>query len=210
MTKTKQQAATRRRSKVVEGFKCASETIGDIKKGMGLFAITRGQFSMIDVVRHCVEQIGPCDVSVWTWCIADYEVEAFEWFLSSKALTGGRLIIDRSAEQRNKELIERWRSTFGTDAVRVVVNHAKIATLQNAEYKILCRGSMNLNFNPRFEQLDITEGGDDFDLVKQIESEIPILDPMCSIAEARTATQLDFAFTMDELKPFETVKVWQK
>ncbi len=39
---------------------------------------------------------------------------------------------------------------------------------------------MNLNWNPRFEQLDITEGGGDFDLVERIRSELPVLGRMWS------------------------------
>jgi hypothetical protein len=42
---------------------------------------------------------------------------------------------------------------------------------------LLLRGGMNLN--PRFEQLDITEGGEHFDLVERIEAELPFLPVSC-------------------------------
>jgi hypothetical protein len=56
-------------------FESAAKCIGKIEKGMSLFAITRGQFSMIDMIFHCLQEIGRAEVSVWTWTIAEYEVE---------------------------------------------------------------------------------------------------------------------------------------
>jgi len=42
----------------------------------------------------------------------------------------------------------------------------KIALVESASgYRCLLRGSMNLNFNPRFEAIRPNEGGPDFDLV---------------------------------------------
>ena len=60
---------------------------------MSLFAITRGQFSMIDAIFHCLHEIGPAEVSVWTWTIADYEVEAMAGLMARKEITSGRLVV---------------------------------------------------------------------------------------------------------------------
>lgn len=203
-------ARSSRRKRVVESFASAHECIGTVEPGMSLFAITRGQFSMLDAINVVVDQVGHCSVSVWTWAIADYEVQCFEAFMANQTISGGRLIIDRSAENRNVALIQKWRDCFGAEAVRVCKNHAKIATVQNANFKVLLRGSMNLNFNPRFEQLDITEGGPDFDLVAKIENELPILRPKCSNIEAMNATQLGLAFETGTLKMFGGIKTWAK
>ena len=63
-----------RRAVARESFANAAETIGPCKPGMSLFAITRGQWSMIDAVLHVLDQVGPAAVSLWTWTIAEYEV----------------------------------------------------------------------------------------------------------------------------------------
>jgi hypothetical protein len=177
---------------------------------MSLFAITRGQFSMIDAIFHCLREIGRAEVSVWTWTIAEYEVEAMAGLMARQDITAGRLIIDQSADRRNAEIIEQWRRRFGDQAVRICKNHAKIARVWNAGFRLLLRGSMNLNFNPRFEQIDITEGGDDFDLVERIEAELPVLPRQYSNAEAETATQLSKAFEASQLKMFAGIKPWAK
>jgi len=203
-------APSRRRARAVESFASAAECIGPVEPGMALFAVTRGQFSMLDAVLHVLDQIGPSEVSVWTWAIADYEVDVFTRFLHDRRITGGTLVVDRSAEQRNAELIDEWRRKFGVERVKVCQNHAKIARVWTVERHVLCRGSMNLNFNPRFEQLDITEGGPDFDLVRDVEADLPTLRPLCGWDEADRASKVSRAFEVGQLDMFRGVKVWAK
>jgi hypothetical protein len=210
MTGRKQASAARRVRKAVEGFRTCAEVIGEIEAGMALFVVTRGQISMIDVVTYLVGRIGPCEVSVWTWCIADYEVEAFERLLRERAISRAELIVDRSAEQRNVDLLDRWRDRFGVETVRVCMNHAKIATVFNERFRFLVRGSMNLNFNPRFEQFDLSEGDAAFDLVRAIEAEIPVLPRLSSRRQADGASGLREAWSGAELREFSGVKVWHK
>lgn len=199
-----------RRKNAVESFRSASETIGKVDSGMSLFAITRGQFSMLDAVLHCLSEIGPSSVSVWTWTIADYEIEAMEGLMARREIIDGRLIIDTAADKRNGLMIDRWRQRFGQDQVRICRNHAKIARVWNDRFRLLLRGSMNLNYNPRFEQLDITEGGIDFDLVGTIESELPVLRRDYAYSEVEAATKLGKAFEVKELAMFRGMKPWAK
>ena len=172
-----------KRKRVVESFKSAAEAIGPIEKEMSLFALTRGQFSMIDMIFHVLQEIGTANVSIWTWAIADYECEAMAGLMARQEIISARLVIDQSADRRNATIIEQWRQRFGDEQVRICKNHAKIARVWNADFRLLLRGSMNLNFNPRFEQADITEGGADFDLVERIESELPVLPRKYSNAD---------------------------
>ncbi len=91
-----------------------------------------------------------------------------------------------------------------------MVNHAKIATVETASgLKFLLRGSMNLNFNPRFEQFDMTEGGPEFDLVKGIEDELPVLDDGCSGKEVYEGSKLDNGFGAEQPQFFENSKPWK-
>lgn len=203
-------AITTRRKRAVESFGSAQDCIGQIEKDMSLFAVTRGQFSMLDILSVIIKQVGPCSISVWTWAIADYEVECMEAFLKNESIKAGRLVIDRAAEVKNDAIISKWRTVFGKDTVRVCKNHAKIATVQTENFRILVRGSMNLNFNPRFEQFDITEGGPDFDLIEKIENELPVLRPKCSNLEAMNSSQLGLAFEASAMKVFQGVKPWAK
>jgi len=199
-----------RRAVAVESFKTAADCIGPVESGMSLFAITRGQFSMIDAVMHVLDQVGPAKLSLWTWAIADYELLQFERLQNEGRITDGLLVIDNSARKRNADIIASWQRRFGGRSVRYVMNHSKIATIEGNGFKVLLRGSMNLNFNPRFEQLDVTEGGPDFDLVKEIEQDIPWLSNAATHADCQKATRVGEAFEQETLGLFAEVKTWAK
>jgi hypothetical protein len=199
-----------RRLRAVESFKTAADCIGKVEPGMALFAVTRGQFSMVDAVLHVLTELGPSRLSIWTWAIADYEIERFNMLRDSGAVTTGEMMIDGSARERNALPIASWRQRFGSESVRLVSNHAKMATVDNGKMRVLLRGSMNLNFNPRFEQLDVTEGGPDFDLVREIESELPFLHMDSSYEKLTRASKTDLAFGKETLDMFSGLKVWAK
>jgi hypothetical protein len=201
---------TGRAGRAVESLRSAAEAIGPIDPGLRVFLLTRGQFSMLDMVQHVIAEVGPCAVSVWTWAIADYEVEAMAALMARESIRSARLVVDRSAEQRSRPTIDAWRRRFGLEAVRVCKNHAKIARVWTADRRVVLRGSMNLNFNPRFEQADVTEGGPEFDLVGGVEDELPILPAGCTNAEAETASGLSLAFERSQLAMFDGLKVWAK
>lgn len=203
-------APASRRKRAVESFQTAAECIGTLEPGASLFAITRGQFSMIDATLACLDQCGPAVVSLWTWTVAEYEIECMDRLRQDGRITAATLVIDHGARNKNAGLIRQWKSQFGSDSVRYVVNHAKIVTIESERFKLLLRGSMNLNFNPRFEQFDLTEGGADFDLVRQIESELPILPDDATGAAAYKAARVGEAFDAEKLGMFSGAKVWAK
>lgn len=207
---TRASAPATRRARAVESFQTARECIGPVEAGMSVFAITRGQFSMLDAVLHVLDCVGPSRLSVWTWTIADYEIKQFSEFARDGRITSGRMVIDHGARNKNAPIIADWKRAFGGDSVRYVLNHAKIATVEGGGRRVLLRGSMNLNFNPRFEQLDVTEGGPDFDLVRRIEDELPILGDDCGGAEPYAATRLGEAFEPETLAVFAGVRRWAK
>lgn len=199
-----------RRKRAVESFKTAADCIGTLEPGAALFAITRGQFSMIDAALACLDQTGPADVSIWTWTVAEYEIECIQRLRTDGRIRSATLVIDHGARNKNAGLIRQWKSTFGADSVRYVVNHSKIVTISNDRFRLLLRGSMNLNFNPRFEQFDLTEGGADFDLVKSIERELPVLADTASGEDVYKASKVAEAFEPQQLSIFQGVKVWAK
>lgn len=200
-----------RRKRAVECFSAAAACIGTLEAGMALFAITRGQFSMIDAVLACLEQTGPARISLWTWTVAEYEVECLARLRMDGRITDGTLIIDYGARNKNASIIREWKDRFGQMAVRYVVNHAKIATIDGGGWRLLLLGSMNLNCNLRFEQLDVTEGGEDFELVKRIEADLPVLEEEEITGEKVYAvSRLGNAVQADNLPIFCGARVWAK
>jgi len=198
-----------RRANAMESFGNAAECIGTLHPGISLFAVTRGQFSMIDAIMVCLEQVDSAEISLWTWRIAEYEVDCISNLIRNNKLSSATLIIDKSARIKNRESILEWIGRFGLSSTRFVVNHAKIATIKSEKYSLLLRGSMNLNYNPRFEQFDLTEGGADFHLVKSIEAELPVISFDAHGDEVYKASKLSHTFDCETLDMFSGVKTWK-
>ena len=196
-------AYTRRRElRADESFRSAAACIGPVLPGMAVFALTRGQFSMIDVIHHVLTELGGGHLSIWTWAIADYEIETLTGLMQRPDIRSARLVVDQSADKRRPELVEAWRVRWGAEQVRILRNHAKIARIWNDDLQVLARGSFNLNFNPRTEQLDLDEGSPAFDLVASIEDDLPVLPRNYSSAEVMAAGKLDRAFPPELLAQF--------
>ena len=162
---------------------------------------------MINALHVLIDHVGPgASVAVWTWAIAPYEVQAFQSLMWRGGLASASLIVDVSADRRNPELLNQWRDQFGDQSVRVVRNHAKIARVWGNGWRFLARGSLNLNFNPRFEQFDLTEGGADYDLVERLESELPVLPRNYTFADVAQASKLNSSFSADTLAAFASLQ----
>jgi len=199
-----------RRARAAESFRTAAECIGEVGPGMSLFAITRGQFSMIDAIQHCLAAAGPSAVSVWTWTLEDYEAEILAALHHDERILSGTLVIDQAARKINGSSIARWRESYGDASVRYASSHAKMATIEGGGLKILLRGSMNLNKNPRIEQLDITEGGPDFDLVRELEHDLVVLPIDANISEIVASSRTGSKPKSMEFPAFRSLKVWKK
>lgn len=202
---------TARRAVAAESFGNCAECLGRLGAGSSIFAITRGQWSMIDAILHTIDCCPePVHISLWTWTIAAYEVDVVTRLRLDGRIAAATLVIDAGARNKNADIIRDWQSTFGPSSVRYVVNHSKIARIGSGDLKFLLRGSMNLNANPRFEQFDLTEGGPEYDLVERIESELPVLADNCHSSKPRDASKLGEAFTPDDLALFGGFKRWAK
>lgn len=137
--------------------KTAAEAIGLIEAGTEIYGFTKGQFSIIDILRHLLGQTGPAAVTISTWTAAHADVRTVIDFVSAGLITRSRWLVDLTFTRRSPELAKKIRDTFGPDAIRVCRNHAKFALIDSGQYKLTISTSMNLNFNPRFENFFITD-----------------------------------------------------
>lgn len=88
----------------------AKAALAGFAPGDHIFGVSAGQFSMIDLADAALGIAGPADVTVWTWCIADYEVEVMTTFMADGRIRTFRLVIDWAGSQRDTELY-----AFGLD-----------------------------------------------------------------------------------------------
>jgi hypothetical protein len=136
----------------------AARCIGEISKGCDIFGLTKGDFSMIDILRHIVKGIGPCHIDIGTWTAAAAEIKQAELMLTDRNILSMRWLVDRSFPARQAAYFSSLLHRFGKDSVRLARFHAKFILLENENFSVAVRTSMNLNENKRIEFYEISEG----------------------------------------------------
>jgi len=136
----------------------AARCIGPITKGCDIFGLTKGDFSMIDILRHIAREIGPCHIDIGTWTAAAAEIKQAFDMLGDKNILGMRWLVDRSFPARQGKYYRSLLDKFGQDSVRLARFHAKFILLENEDFSVAVRTSMNLNLNARIEFYELSEG----------------------------------------------------
>ena len=166
-------AYKRRKASAARCLASAKDALAGFEPGSHVFGLTKGQFSMIDLTDAVLGITGPADVAIWTWCIAEYEVEAITKFLTDKRVESLRMVMDWTGAQRDMPVVEELQQRFGMDCIRVTKTHAKIVTIATeCGWRVTIRGSMNLNANPRFEQFDVSDDEKIYNVVDEMMTEL--------------------------------------
>ena len=145
----------------------AAEAIAQLERdGCELIGLTRGQFSLSDLIEAILSKTGPAALSISTWTAAQSSVATMLQLLQSGKITRCRWLVDVTFVRRVPQLVSEIRRSFGDDAIRVTRTHAKFATITNETWQVAIRSSMNLNQNPRMESYEI---GNDPELCRWLE-----------------------------------------
>jgi hypothetical protein len=135
----------------------AAEALGTIEPGIELFALTNGQFSLVDILQHVLNATGPATLDVATWTASDGDLKRAHAFLLDQRVTRFRLLVDPSFKSRKPEFCAELERTFGSEAIRTTPMHGKFALVRNDAWNIAIRTSMNLNTNRRIESVEISD-----------------------------------------------------
>lgn len=134
----------------------AHKSIGDIYEGMEIYGLTKGQYSIINIIEHILKQTGKADVIISTWTAANAEIKKAEHFLNNGYINQLHFIVDRSFKTRQPKYYEMLNKKFG-DVLSETNSHAKFVLIRNEKWNIAIRTSMNLNENKRLENFEISD-----------------------------------------------------
>lgn len=135
----------------------AADAIGPITRGCEIYGLNKGQFSLIDIIEHCLAATGPADVTLSTWTAAGADLTFAHKLLTNGTLRSLRFIVDFSFPTRQPEYCAALRERFGDQAIRITRTHAKFVVIRNADWHVVIRSSMNLNENRRLESFEISD-----------------------------------------------------
>ncbi len=141
------------------------ETIGELldlrwRRGMACVAMSRGQFSKIDVLREVLRRTGPADVVVATWTMGVKDMGVLEQLLEADGMRSLRLLVDRSLPSRRPGFVKKAEAKFGRGSIRAMRTHAKFLLVTNEHWQVAVVTTANLNKNERIELFAFYEGGE--------------------------------------------------
>ena len=145
-----------RRRFVASAVDQAAAMLGVIEPGDEITGITNGQFSLVDIIEHILNQTGPASVIVSTWTMGIYDQQRAAAFCANGQIRDIRWLVDPSMFGRRPELAATLIRAFGAEPFRAVNTHAKFAVIRGASLQVCIRSSMNLNPNKRLENFDIS------------------------------------------------------
>jgi hypothetical protein len=151
---------------VISRVDTAREMIGDLQEGDHITGLTAGQFSMIDIIEHCVDQLGQSDVSVSTWTTGIYDVTRASSMMYDKKIKSIRFLLDSATFQKSPEYSGPLIEACGKESFRCLSVHAKVTIIDGEKACAVVRSSMNLNKNLRTEQFDVSVCKGIFDFYK--------------------------------------------
>lgn len=135
----------------------AREVAIQLPRGGRMLVLTRGQFSLLDLIHAILERTGPASVMFTSWSTGLNDADQMRWLLDEGHIRTLRFFSGNGFQDRHPEYVERLRALFGDDCVVTAELHCKIAVIVNDGWAVCVRSSCNLNRNPRIEQFDVDD-----------------------------------------------------
>jgi hypothetical protein len=154
----------------------AAATLGTIAPGFSRFMLTKGQFSMLDLLQAILNQTGPANVVISTWTTGIRDAEAVAFLRDSKLIADLRFLIDYGLETRKPNALEIER-TLGRECVTSCKTHAKFMMIRNERWSIVAHGSLNLNRNLRWENIHAMDSLPLWQFFAEVVNELAALTP---------------------------------
>lgn len=135
--------------------------------GCRIMGLTRGDFSLIDLIHGLLKKTGRAQVTCVTWSAGIKDVHNVKWLVDSDLIEKFTLVTDHSYATRQKKYAASIEEVFGRENIRTSEVHAKFCLIENDQFKVCIRTSMNLNANKTCESFEIDEDLEIFTFYKQ-------------------------------------------
>ena len=137
--------------------KNAALAVSGFSKDCRIMGLTRGQFSLIDLIYNVLKKTGLAKVVCVTWSAGIKDVHNVKWMMDSSLIKEFTLLTDHSYKTRQKKYAASIEELFGLENIRTSEIHAKFVLISNKDYKVVIRTSMNLNANKTCESFELDE-----------------------------------------------------
>jgi len=172
----------------------AVEAVKDLDHEHEIFGFTKGQFSLLDLMKAILQKTGPADVSLSTWTASRKEAIELTAMKTAGTIRTMRWLVDLTFVRRDPEAAHAIRQAFGVEAIRVANVHSKFCLFETDAWRLVLRGSFNLNMNPRTEDFTIAHDPGLFAFIETMLTKIWAHQPA----------------GLDKIKPYDVHKIFGK
>lgn len=134
----------------------ARDTIAGFDHDMDVLGLTFGQFSLLDLLQAALNITGPADLTIGTWAVGRHDLDYTHGLWRDGRIRSLRMIID-AMKNTERATPADVAALIGAENVRTTKTHAKWITIVNDDWNVLITTSMNLNYNARNEQFEMTD-----------------------------------------------------
>jgi len=145
--------------------KNSDSALNNFKHQCRIIGLTNGNFSLIDLIYSVLKKTGKARVVIGTWSAGIKDTHQIKWMMDSDLITDIKILTDHSFKTRQKKYAASIEDLFTIENIRTGEMHAKFVLIENNDYKVAIRSSMNLNANKTCELFEIDEGCDIYDFL---------------------------------------------
>lgn len=126
-----------------------AQVIGKLEKEQTIHFMSRGEWSMHDLLEHVLRQTGAANVWLTTWALTEEPVRKLFFLKEEGLLQSLSCIVDYRLRVRKPEPLQLLEGI----AARIAFTqcHAKVSIIENADWSVSIVGSANYTKNPRIE-----------------------------------------------------------
>ena len=139
--------------------------VSNFAKDCRILGLTNGSFSLIDLLHSVLKKTGQARVIVATWSAGIKDVHQIKWMIDTELIRDFKLLTDHSYKTRQRKYAASIEDLFGLENIRTSEMHAKFVLIENDQYKVAIRSSMNLNANKTCELFELDEGPEIYDFL---------------------------------------------
>lgn len=133
----------------IHSTKALDAVIGKLTPNCHLHFMSKGEWSMHELLSYLLQQTGPARVYITTWTITEDPVAKLFLMKEQGLIQELHCILDYRIKDRKPKPFQFLEQT--ADRILLTKCHAKVTVIENETWQVAIIGSANYSKNPRIE-----------------------------------------------------------
>ncbi len=126
-----------------------TKSIGELVPGRTKHYYSDGNFNLMRLVFHLLKQTGPAHIIMSTYSISQTTLEQIQNRVDKKEILSIRFLIDNRVKVMSPKPFQLLKESFPYACISL---HAKVALIENQDWKLTIVTSQNATDNPKLER----------------------------------------------------------